>query len=128
MARTQRVASKAGIISEKAFRATILELARMQGWLVYFTWRSDHSPSGFPDLVMVRGDQLVFAELKVAGGSLTPSQRQWLDCLAASGAQVCVWRPDDWEEIERVLGPPDRSPEPEIKRILGAPDPSLIHC
>jgi len=61
---------------------------------------------GFPDLVMVRESPpaVVFAELKAAKGRVSADQQAWLDALRAAGAQVFVWRPDAWAEVQRVLG------------------------
>lgn len=50
--------------SEAAFMQKVVSLAGFCGWLVYHTHRSDRSPAGFPDLVMVRGSRLLFAECK----------------------------------------------------------------
>jgi hypothetical protein len=89
-------------IAEAAFMATVREAATLTGWLVYHTFHSKRSPSGFPDLVCVR-DRVVFAELKGPTTRVTREQKRWLDALAAAGAEVYLWRPDEWEEIQRVL-------------------------
>ena len=91
-------------ISEKDFRQQILDLAKLTGWKCYFTWNSLHSPSGFPDLVMVRDRRQVFAELKSEKGKLTEYQLEWLKALQeVPGNEVFVWRPSDWENIVKVL-------------------------
>lgn len=90
-------------ISERDFQAEVLRLAKRHGWLSYHTHDSRRSAKGFPDLVMVRPPQLLFAELKTNTGKLTPEQQDWLDHLNASGAVACVWRPKDWPMIERAL-------------------------
>lgn len=61
--------------------------------------------AGFPDLVLVRGTRLVFAELKRQGpaGRLKPEQVAWLTALAATGAEVWTWRPGDLEQVKAVL-------------------------
>lgn len=91
---------------EAVFRQQVYDLARLQGWLVYFTWNSLHSPPGFPDLVMVRGRRTIFAELKSASGQLTLHQRKWLWALAAAGQEVWVWKPEAWRQVEGVLARP----------------------
>jgi len=58
---------------------------------------------GYPDLTMARGDRLIFAELKAKRGRLAPDQQVWLDVLRETPAEVFVWNPSDWPEIERVL-------------------------
>jgi len=96
-------------IKESEFEAQVRQLARLCGWLCYHTWRSIHSPAGFPDLVLVRADgrpgdaRLIFAELKTARGKLTAAQQQWLEALRQTAAEVYVWRPDDWDAIVACL-------------------------
>jgi hypothetical protein len=94
-------------LRESAFRDAVVALARYRGWLVYFTWRSDHSPAGFPDLVLVRGRCLIFAELKVKPNTPTTAQREWLTALDQAGAETYVWTPEMWSEIEAILGTPE---------------------
>ena len=91
------------MISEKDFRQQIVDLARIFGWMVYFTWRSKHSPAGFPDLVLVRGPTCLFRELKTEKGKVTAAQEEWLTALQAAGQDAKVWRPGDWSEIEKTL-------------------------
>lgn len=90
-------------VSEADFLATVIELATLCGWLVYHTYDSRRSQAGFPDLVLVRGGRLVFAELKTAKGPVRPAQQRWLKELEASGVEAFIWRPKDWEEIEQLL-------------------------
>ncbi|MDD5703631.1 MAG: VRR-NUC domain-containing protein [Dehalococcoidales bacterium] len=91
-------------LSEKEFQSHIEELARLNGWKYYHTWNSLHSPSGFPDLVMVRDKRQIFAELKSEKGKLTEYQLEWLKALQeVPSNEVFVWRPSNWEEIVKVL-------------------------
>ena len=97
-------------ITEKQFEAQIKDLAKLFGWKYYHTWRSIHSPAGFPDCVMVRNGQLIFAELKSEKGKLTPEQDEWLDALIGVAKhtnfqeiQVYLWRPHMIEEIVKIL-------------------------
>jgi hypothetical protein len=90
--------------SERDWRAQVVRWAIRGGWLVYFTWRSDHSPSGFPDMVLLKGGRLVFAELKAEAGRLSKQQEAWLRALeACDGIDVFVWRPHDEERVRSVL-------------------------
>ena len=90
--------------SERLFLDHVLAAARDRNWLAYHTWRSDHSPSGFPDLVMVRLSRVIWAELKSEKGSVTDDQQVWLDALETSGQrEVYVWRPSMWDEIVKKL-------------------------
>lgn len=90
--------------SERGFLAAVREAAAWAGWLIYHTHDSRRSPAGFPDLVLVRGTRVVFAELKTEQGRVTPAQRRWLDALAATSAEAYLWRPSDWSTIESTLG------------------------
>jgi len=91
-------------ITEKEFSQQVIDLARIFGWKVYRTWTSIHSPAGYPDLCLVRLSRLIFAELKSERGKTTPAQQEWLDILDATGkCEVYLWRPDDIDEIARLL-------------------------
>lgn len=111
---------------EKQFQQLVLEAAQLLGWRAYHTFDSRRSQAGFPDLVLVRGGRLVFAELKTDDGSLAGDQHAWLndlrqvaeaiaDRLGARryrdgvGVEVYTWRPSDWDQIHRVLSRPPRS-------------------
>ena len=95
-------------VKEDDFLAAVTELATLTGWLVYHTYDSRRSQAGFPDLVLARGDRLIFAELKTDRGRIRPSQRLWLERLGAiadqqPNVQVYLWRPKDWPGIEKIL-------------------------
>ena len=99
-ARPEPVAALPPGLSEKAFQAEVVKLAEANGWQVYHTWDSRRSPAGFPDLVMLCGPALVFAELKVAKNTTTPAQEEWLEGLAkVPHVRVRRWRPEHWAEI-----------------------------
>ena len=87
--------------TEKNFQAHIEKQAKIHGWLYYHTHRSDRSVKGFPDLVLVRDDRLMFWELKIdeKRSKVTSHQQQWIDALAATGVEVGVYRPSDLEEM-----------------------------
>ena len=91
--------------TKKEFTQQVLDLAAANRWkLRYHTWRSDHSAPGFPDLVLVRGDRVVFAELKVDAGKLSTAQLAWLDGLRDTGkVETYVWHPLNWKNIEKEL-------------------------
>ena len=106
--------------SEKQFQSAVLQLAKLRGWLCYHPYDSRRSTPGFPDLVLVRDGEVVFAELKTDKGKLTKAQEQWLEQLcrvseraesALTDAGQCgpsivsavVWRPTDWPVIEVTL-------------------------
>ena len=93
--------------TEEGFQAAVMELATLYGWTVYHTWDSRRSGKGFPDLVLGRRGQVIFAELKTAKGTLTSEQLAWIEILTTvPGIEVHVWRPAQFGEIERALRRP----------------------
>ena len=107
--------------TEKQFQAAVVQFAKLRKWKGYHTYDSRKSAAGFPDLCMVRGSRIVFAELKSEAGKKTAAQDVWLLSLfnAASaintrihggvdpgvgvGVSVHLWRPSDWLKIEKAL-------------------------
>lgn len=80
--------------------AQVIELSRLYQWKVYHTHDSRRSEAGYPDLTLVRGQRLIYCELKSARGRLTAAQREWLTALGAvPGVETYCWRPDDWTSI-----------------------------
>lgn len=91
-------------ITEKQFEEQVKSYAQLNGWLYYHTHRSQHSPAGFPDCVMVRSPRIVYAELKREGKQPSAEQSEWLETLASCPQnEVYLWTPPDWDEIEGVL-------------------------
>jgi hypothetical protein len=85
------------------FMVQVAALAKICHWKIYHVFDSRRSCPGWPDLFLVRADGRALAmELKVEG-QLTESQREWLQLLEAAGIEARVWRPSDWEQIERIL-------------------------
>lgn len=97
-----RLATK---VTEKEFQSQVLTLAHLQSWLCYHTFDSRRSAAGFPDLTLVR-ERVVFIELKTDTGKLSASQEHWIAALRKAGAEVHVFRPSQWDEIEDVLRRP----------------------
>jgi len=89
--------------SEARFMWRVIRLAEAHGWTYFHGHRSDKSPAGFPDLVLVR-DTVLWIECKTNTGKLTREQQTWLSLLAHAGQETVCWRPSDWEEIEARLG------------------------
>jgi hypothetical protein len=91
-------------ITEGQFQRQVLDLAHMFGWSAYHPMLSKWSERGWPDLAMVRGPRLVFAELKRENGKTTEHQDRWLGLLeAVPGVEVFLWRPSDLAAIAVVL-------------------------
>lgn len=102
---TKRARTTVPAITEAKFQAQVSGLARVQGWLDYHTHDSRRSDPGFPDCVFVRGERVIFAELKrEKGGVTSPKQKAWLAALEATGAvEAYLWKPSDWPQITKVL-------------------------
>jgi hypothetical protein len=99
-------------VTEKDFQKAVTDALTVFSWRwVHFRpartqrgWRTPLSGSpGFPDLVAVRGDRVLYVETKAANGKLRDEQRSWLSALGAAGAEVHCWRPSDWPVIERLI-------------------------
>lgn len=105
-------------MSEDEFQQQVIELARLGGWrVVHFRparivrdgktyWRTPvQGDNGFPDLVLARRGLRIFAELKTDTGTVTADQQDWLDQLGPNDERtlVTVWRPRDWDRIQRTL-------------------------
>lgn len=92
------------MLKERDWQKTVEQAARLLGWLVYHTRRSDGSQPGYPDLTLVRAPRVVFVELKTETGRQTPDQRLWETRLrACPSIEFYLWRPSHWPEVERVL-------------------------
>lgn len=101
-------------MSEKEFTKQVLNLAKFMGWrTAHFRPAQAQSGrwltpvqgdgKGFPDLLMVKGDQVIAAELKVGRNNLTPEQGDWLRDLRGAGVEAHTWRPADWPRIVQTL-------------------------
>lgn len=93
-------------ITEKEFRQQVIDLAKLLGYRVYFTWTSIHSPRGMLDLILCHANsrRLIFAELKSETGKVSSYQQDWIDDLSCiPGVEVYVWRPGDIENIVNIL-------------------------
>jgi hypothetical protein len=103
-------------VTECKFLAQVLQLAKLYGWKTFHcrpartanSWRTpvQGDGKGFPDLVLVKGDRLLFAELKASKGRTTLEQDDWLAALGAvPGVSVHLWRPEDWGAILTQIVP-----------------------
>lgn len=90
-------------LTEKQFQQRVLDLAALKGWKAYHTHDSRRSQPGWPDLVLIRGQRGIFAELKTDTGRVSAAQQEWLDAIAGTGAEVAVWRPRDWPAVVAAL-------------------------
>ncbi len=100
-------------LSEKDFQRQVTDLAVLFGWewmhiragRTMDSWRTPVSGTlgaGFPDLLLIRGGRIIFAELKRDGGKPTAEQNRVLFVLGQAAEAYC-WMPKDWDFIEREL-------------------------
>lgn len=94
--------------SEAEFTTQVIQFAQLLGWLVHHSrpamtgrgWRTPlQGDAGAPDLLLAKNGRVVLIELKVGKNKPSELQRRWIE---ASGAKV--FTPNDWDEIERLLG------------------------
>ncbi len=106
-------------MSEAQLLAHVRDAAKKLGWLMAHFNDSrrevkpgvhvgDTDATGFPDCVLVRGNRIIFAELKTEKGKVSGEQMQWLSNLTVARGEkqlVEIWRPVDWlsGRIEKAL-------------------------
>ena len=98
---------------ESDYLSTIIDLAKVYQWIVHHSrpawtnkgWRTAiQGDPGCPDLILVRMPRVIFAEIKTKYGKLSDDQNNWiLRLVGCPGVETYIWRPDDWEEITRIL-------------------------
>lgn len=106
--------------SESDFQKQVIEYAHLLGYKVaHFrsvcvkrkngteSWQTpvQADGEGFPDLIIIRerDGRMVVAELKSNVGKLSKKQTVWISLFRSGGTEAYVWRPSDWNEIEKVL-------------------------
>lgn len=99
-------------LSEAEFQSQVTHLAETLGWdwmHVVTTGKGRHFPirgtigPGWPDLVLIKAERLLFVELKRERQTLDPLQRQMMEKLVRTGAECYVWRPSDFAQLTEVL-------------------------
>ena len=105
-------------MKEAEFQQQIIDLAHLHGWRcahfrtvriqrkdcsVYYATPVQADGEGFPDLVLLKGNRVIVAEIKSEKGKCSDAQTEWLNAWELAGAEVYVWRPQDWNEIEKRL-------------------------
>lgn len=116
-------------MTEAQWMDLVAQYARKRGWLVAHFRPAlsgnrhmtpvQYDGAGFPDLVLVRKGEVIFAELKrEVRAEVTPEQARWIEellqvtpeqirwideLLPAEGVRVVVWRPSDWSKVEEWL-------------------------
>ena len=92
-------------LSEKAFMAAVVRVARQHGWQCCHPYDSRKSAPGYPDLTLARlpghgrPGEVIWSELKVEA-PLTIEQEVWLATLnLVSQTEVYLWTPEDMPAI-----------------------------
>lgn len=115
-------------LTEAQCQRTIVDAARLCGWLVYHNrpsenrngrWRTAlQGHAGFPDLVLVHAlrGQVWFVELKRKPNTLAPEQMAWADALTAAGADWrVVWVPEQLVDFCQLLA--DTAGAPPLRNV-----------
>lgn len=80
-------------MTEAELQEKVIRLAGQLGLRVFHSGVPWHDVGrGLPDLIIV-GRRVLWAELKSAGGRLSPQQREWQRDLVAAGQSWRLWRP-----------------------------------
>lgn len=98
--------------TEAHFQQQVMNLATLHDWSTYHA--PDNRPgrngrvqtvvAGWPDLTLVRGESLIFAELKTQTGRVSKAQERWLETLGrVPGVETYLWRPSDLDAIHARL-------------------------
>lgn len=93
------------MFTERDFSNQVLALGRIHKWHVYTIPDSRWaSLAGFPDLALWKDTHFFFVELKTDKGRVSMHQERVHEDLRRAGQTVLIWRPRDWDEIEKILG------------------------
>ncbi len=105
-------------VSESIFQTDVIKIARDLGYEVYHHTTAGTrcrkcgeysnrgrivTSKGFPDLVLIRPDRLIYAELKSRTGKQAPEQKHWQALLEANGAEYHLWKPENLDELIEEL-------------------------
>jgi hypothetical protein len=98
----------AGVTSEDDLLVDVASRLTLGRWRWTHVRRSDKAVTmgdpGIPDILAVRGDVLLVAELKSARGGYRSGQEDWLSAFGGVRAvKVATWRPGDLDAIAEAL-------------------------
>lgn len=107
-------------MKERDFQRWVIDVARTLGWKVWHVpapmrWDSKggkgfvgaKDAAGLADLILIRGNRLIFAEVKGTGGKLSDKQVEFLNYVRDMDNPFVwarAWRPGDEERVEADLG------------------------
>lgn len=97
-------------IKEREFQRALWQYAESHGWKCHYMYRSAQKladgsyrgmgTAGWPDVIAVRGPEMLAIECKTEKGAVRPEQQEWLTALAeVEGIDTYLWRPRDAAEI-----------------------------
>ena len=112
--------SMSDFASEEDFQNSIIDLAELLGWKIYFVpdwiWRmvvmsmNRHprkgrrwAAAGFPDMVLCKPPRILVWEIKTNKGQVRPPQKEWISALAGCGIEARVVRPKDMDYVISAL-------------------------
>ena len=84
-------------ITKNDFRNAFTDMATLYGWKWHETYDSRQN-TGFPDLVLAKNRQVLFAKLKTETGVVTEEEQDWVDALGGG-----IWRPRNMDTIHTFL-------------------------
>lgn len=90
-------------MTEREWQAKVVTYCQWLHLRYYHTFDSRRSVAGFPDLVIVGPDVVLYAELKSDKGRLTNAQMDWIASLQHADQLAYVWRPRDWDAVQVAL-------------------------
>ena len=106
---------------------SIVQFARLIGFLVYHTTDSRRSAPGFPDLWICGFGVLIIMELKFGRNKTSPAQDAWIAQLRLAGQDVRVYQVEDWgnlklaEELKQIkrnwLSTPHQHASPTTSKL-----------
>ena len=89
--------------TEAQFQAAVVEAAERLGWDCFHFPNAIINPRGWPDLLMLRDGVWMLRECKIDAGRLGHRQVEMIARLCGNGADVAIWKPKAWDEIEAAL-------------------------
>lgn len=91
--------------TEAEWQAFVTDCLDLGGWKWHHETDSRKSKAGFPDLIAVKGEQMLALELKTERGRLRPEQTEWLLALSRiPGCRAGVVRPQSWRMVMDITG------------------------
>ena len=90
---------------ERVLQQEVQRLATEGGWRWHHCAHASgcEGGRGWPDLILLRGSELLAVELKSDKGTVAVVQTRWLFAWREAGAECHVWQPSDLPAIKKRL-------------------------